>query len=382
MMSHGQDRAPSERGLKRQRRRRGCEREMRRSVVAFAYWARKHGLTRREIAARLGVPGRTLVRWEGQWRRNRMILRARGRPVERADPDLRRAVLAVFGLMGPQVGLPTLRHLFPEVPRAELIDLQRRYRRLFRRRKRWAVHVLRWTRAGSVWAMDFADPPGPVDGLYEKLFCVRDLGSDKQLLGLPSPGKSTHLTTQTLTALVRWLGPPLVIKCDNDGVFTAGELKTRAEEHQVLLLFSSERIPAYNGAIEAGIGSLKTRAHYESARHDRPGEWTCDDVEAAVQQANETARPRGWLGPTPNQAWHDRVPLRDDEREEFLATYRRHYTRESAARGVPWGVQLQHREKASIDRVAISRSLVDHGYLLIRRRRITPPFSRSRVDII
>ena len=46
------------------------------------------------------------------------------------------------------------------------------------------------------------------------------------------------------------------------------------------------------GACEAVIGSLKSRAHHKLARNDRPGEWTCDNVEAARVMANEAAARR------------------------------------------------------------------------------------------
>jgi transposase InsO family protein len=311
-----------------------------------------------------------------------MAILPRGRPQQRVDPDLRRAILAMLDLMGPQVGLPTLRHLFPDASRGELLDLQRRYRRFCRHRDRCLRHVLEWTRPGTVWAMDFTEPPAPIDAVYDQVFCVRDLASGKQLMGLPCPGKSARVVVSTLTALSRWLGCPLVLKCDNDAVFTAGEFAAWARDTRVLLLFSPEHTPAYNGAIEAGIGSLQTRAQHAAVRHGRPGEWTCDDVEAAVRQANETARPWGRNGPTPDEAWRHRLPLPNEEREQFLATYRRRYARECIERGVPWGVHLQHREKASIDRVAISRALIDHGFLFIRRRRIAPPISRARADRI
>ena len=39
-------------------------------------------------------------------------------------------------------------------------------------------------------------------------------------------------------------------------------------------LYSPERTPSYNGSVEAGIGSISVRAHYQSARADRPGDWT------------------------------------------------------------------------------------------------------------
>jgi transposase InsO family protein len=295
---------------------------------------------------------------------------------------MRRTILAVLGLMGPEVGLPTLRAIFPRVARSELIDLQRHCRFVFRRRHRWLVHVLKWTRAGVVWAMDFADPPATIDGLYRKLFCVRDLASGKQLLALPCPDKSTRTVLMALEALARWLDLPLVLKCDNEASFCAHALKGWAREKGVLLLFSPEAMPSYNGSIEAGIGSIKTRTHYEAARHGRPGEWTCDDVEAAVQQANTTARPRGRSGPTPKEIWNERMPLGQPERELFWRTYRQRYARECTQRGLHWGQRLQHREQASIDRVAIGRSLIEHGFLLVRRKRISLPIRRRKVKKI
>jgi hypothetical protein len=58
----------------------------------------------------------------------------------------------------------------------------------------------------------------------------------------------------------------------------------------------------YNGAIEAGIGSLKTRTERQALWAGRPGPWTWQDVEAARQEANATARPHGAYGPTPEQS--------------------------------------------------------------------------------
>ena len=371
-----------QRGTGRQRRRRRCERQVRIAAVAFLRWCRGRGVSGEEVSQRLGVQRATLRRWECQWRHDRMGLRSRGRPPDRVDREVRRSILAVLGLMGPELGLPTLRKIFPQVARSELIELQRHCRFVFRRRHRWLVHVLEWTRAGAVWAMDFADPPAPIDRLYRKLFCVRDLASGKQLLALPCPDKSTRTVLVALEALARWLEMPLVLKCDNESSFCAHELKAWARDKGVLLLFSPEAMPSYNGSIEAGIGSIKTRAHYEAARQGRPGEWTCDDVEAAVQQANTTARPHGHLGPTPQETWNDRMPLGQAERELFGRTYRRCRARECTERGLPWGQQLQHREQASVDRVAIGRALIEHGFLLVRRKRISLPIRRQKVNKI
>jgi hypothetical protein len=40
------------------------------------------------------------------------------------------------------------------------------------------------------------------------------------------------------------------------------------------------------------------------------------------------------------------------------------------------------REQASVDRVAIGRSLIEHGFLLVRRKRISLPIRRQRVNKI
>src|SRR5581483_8822513 len=91
---------------------------------------------------------------------------------------------------------------------------------------------------------------------------------------------------------------------------------TQAFLHQagVLALYSPPRTPRYNGAIEAGIGSLKTRTETHASRHGRPGQWTSDDVAAAQEEANATARPQGPTGPTPEESWQGRRRLTSTER--------------------------------------------------------------------
>lgn len=370
------------RGLPRQRRQLRCERNVRKAVVALCRAYRRRGMSRREIARRIRLSESTLRRWELQWRRDRMDLKPRGRPPDVADRETRKEVLVMMAVLGPDVGLPTLRHEFPDVARGELRELQRHARRAYRRRRRWLVHMLHWTRAGAVWAMDFSDPPAPIDGLYPKLFCVRDLASGRQLLALPCLDKSTETVLAALRSLTRWMGAPFVLKCDNEGAFRSEEIQAWARGLGLRILYSPPHTPEYNGSIEAGIGSIKTRAHHEAARQGRPGEWTCDDVEAALQQANTTARPRGHRGPTPQEMWIDRIPIGKTERTMFQRTYRRRAMDERRERGLPWYVRLQHGEQASIDRVAIGRALIDHGFLLIRRRRVSLPNRHRKCAVI
>jgi transposase InsO family protein len=306
-----------------------------------------------------------------------MRLKPRGRPVDRADREARQAILLMFSLMGPTVGLPTLQDIFPDIARSQLVEMQRRYRFAYRKNNRVLLHALRWTRPGSVWAMDFSDAPCAIDGTYEKILMVTDLASREKLFALPAVSADAITTRQALEALFRWHEAPLVMKSDNGSSFVAEEVTEFLRSHGVLPLLSPPGTPRYNGSVEAGIGSVKTRAHYESARHDRPGVWTCGDVEAARLAANETGHPEGQHCPTPDVAWSRREPVTLEERHALHDTYRRFERLERQERSLLPDVELSRREQASIDRIAISRALIERGLLLVRRRRITPPFSQQ-----
>ena len=113
------------------------------------------------------------------------------------------------------------------------------------------------------------------------------------------------------------------------------------------------------------MATLKQLAHVASAQCDRPGEWTRDDIERARLRMNEEGRPRGASGPTPNQIWDGRTRIAAEERRRFVAQCARY---RGASRA-----QRQHREASAIDRSAIAKTLIDQGFLLVRRRRITLP---------
>jgi len=373
---------PTRRGLPGQKSRRQAECRVRRTALACVRLGRRRGQSLMEQATDLGISDRTLRRWQRRWQDDHLDIRPRGRPPRHATRRERQALLALFNVLGPHVGLPTLQCHFPGVARGELIELQRRWRYALHRRRNLLLYQLHWRRAGAIWAADHAHPPTAIDGHFSRLLLIRDLPSSYQLAGLPTLGEDGEGLRRLLDSLVRWYGAPLVLKADNGGAFTAEATREWADQHGVLLLISPPRTPKYNGSAEAGIGSIKTRAHYQSVRHGRPGHWTCDDVEAAVQQANETARPRGRWGPTPAEMWSQRLPIGETERRQFQRTYRRRYVRECQQRGLPWSVEVQRSERLSIDRVAISQALIEHGYLAIRRRRISTPFSqRSLVRI-
>lgn len=171
-----------------------------------------------------------------------------------------------------------------------------------------------------------------------------------------------------LTALFSEFGTPLVLKCDNGSGFIDHRVAAFLTERGVHLLFSPPGTPRYNGACEAGIGSMKTRALHIAASNGRPANWTCDDIEGARLQANETARPNGPWAPSPDQMWNTRAQIDDSERRTFGETMR--MLKAEAYR------QQAPIDAAQVDREVLTRALLHHGLLRISRRRYPQPISR------
>jgi len=362
------------RGWEAQRERRRMECAVRQRVADTYQRLKSRGATRADAAPRLGTSVRTLSSWERQHRRGELAPRPRGRPVEELDRETRDRIEHVLDLLGAFEGLPVLQVLFPKVPRAELESQLRRYR------DRWAgehhvdVYACRWLQAGAVWAMDFAEPPQPIDGRFNFVLLVRDLGSGKSLLWLPVEHKTGQVVHDALKALFSRWGAPLLVKEDNDLAFRTPGVRGLMSAHGVEYLLSPTYTPRYNGSCESGVGTLKTYTHHEAARHDRPDEWNCDDVEAARLRANELSRPQGLDGLSPDEAWYSRPMLASGERYNFRGELEERREQCLAERKSEKGGELDRDECASAERQAMAKALVACGLLLVRRRRISPPF--------
>jgi transposase InsO family protein len=371
------------RGFEAQRKRREEERLAKVAAVQFALWAkREHRYSTRESARRLRLSSATLSSWLRGWRKDVLALAPRGRPTIDSDRDLRLAVLAIFDLCGPEVGQPTLQEFFPSMPARELLDLADRYRDFHCNGKNVLVHALTWNEPGTVWAMDYTVPPNVIEGVYKTILCVRDLASGKTLAAMPSDHDDARTTIDVLRALFAEHGPPLCIKSDNGCHFVAGEVQALLAEYRVAHLRSPFYSPTFNGSIEAGICSLKIRAHYEAARHNRPGEWTTDDVEGARLRGNELGRPHGMARGTPDAEWARRAPIAEDTRRSLLALISQYELEEARRRGYQEGAPLGDDVRLSIGRDAIGRALCQLGFVHYRRRRIplpNPRFVRSRI---
>jgi transposase InsO family protein len=353
-----------------QRPQRELEQQVRAEVAGFVARLRTAGIAAGVAADLLGIPARTLRLWRI---RTEAVLRpapALGRPHVRCVSEEAENVLGFLHSHGPHVGLPSLRASFPRVARAELEDLLRCYRHLWQAAHPRLLCELHWAVPGAVWALDLTEVSPVIDGRYRYVLAVRDLASGMQLSWQPVADLSVAAVLPELTLLFTVYGAPLVLKSDNGSAFRAARYQGLLRRFQVWPLYSPPGKPWYNGAIEASIGSLKTRTQFAALRRGHEEEWTSADLERAREEANTVARPRGPAGLTPAEAWEARRPPISTEREHFGATVRIREEERRRQEGLGREVELDHYEQAGLHRRVLEAALVQHGYLWLTRRRI------------
>ena len=369
---------PARRGFAGQRHAREHEQTVRLHVVWAGCDLHEAGWHWTDTADFFHLAPRTLRNWRHDSTGTSLRNVPLGRPVQAASRGERNNVIHFLDEWGPAVGLPTLQTMFPTLARAALADILSRYRRVWRRLHQQTVHVLHWSEVGRVWAIDFHGPRPAVDGLYPDLLAVRDLASGQQLAWLPVSEATAATVVSVLTSLFVVQGAPLVLKSDNGSAFGAKEVQALCGQFGVQNLFSPPQMPRYNGSIEAGIGSLTTRTEQAAARRGYPGDWTYDDTVVARLEANATSRPHGVNGPCPDELWSARTPITQAERDAFGRTI--HWLRKGIELSLedPNPDPLPEMEHRALMRQAVSRALVEHGYLHYTRRRIYPPIRNGK----
>jgi hypothetical protein len=158
--------------------------------------------------------------------------------------------------------------------------------------------------------------------------------------------------------------------------FLAEALQAFLLEARVWVLSSPPGRPAYNGAIEAGIGSLKTRTDEHAQSRGWIDGWTFDDLAAARAEANHAPRGRG---PSPAEVWRARPPVTALERACFDLVVQRRRFEARTRLGIPPDADLDHWHQSALDRQALRRALVEHGDLSFTRRSIPLPLNRRKV---
>lgn len=371
-LCHPNDRPTTRRGFARQHLARERERILRGNVAELTRWTLNLGFSLPETANRLNLSPRTLRDWCADFRIEIPRIHLLGRPTLRSPLEDRTEAIDVLKELGPATSVATLRECFPWMPRVEVEDLVKRYRRVCRKRYSADPYTLSWRRVGAVWAIDFSEAPCLIDGIYPYLLAVRDLASHQQLLWVPTRDMTAPTTIETLAMLFTLHGAPLLLKADNGSAFIADATREFLSPFGVNLLFSPPHTPEYNGSIEAGIGSLKTRTERYASRNGHPAYWTMDNVAAAHIEANATARPHGETSPTPDDLWESRHPLSLAERHSFQETVQKQRQALSPKEDLP------DMEERRMQREAIRRALVEHGILLLSRRRIPLPITSQK----
>ncbi len=367
------------RGLPGQLHERLSERRTRIRVLAFAQWMRWGGSDRGAIAMAIGLSASTLAYWERRWAdlADRLKPEALGAPARQSDPVLRNAVYAMIAIFGPDIGVPSLQEAFPAASRGELWELLGRARRDFwnAQQARWCS-VLRWNQAGTVWAMDYFDPPTPIDGVYRAVLTVRDLASGFVLAALPVEHADAESTVASLTSLFLQYGAPLVLKADNGSHFTAESVRALLREWRVELLLSPPYTPSYNGSCEAGNGAIKTRVEHLAKRDGTPGRWTANHLEAARNWSNR--RTPDVNSRAPEDRWNHRPTLMPGHRDQMAVAIAGSRQRRLASHASAKSLdsRITTLSSASLERYSIAEALIGIGYLTIRSRRIPQPLSK------
>ena len=336
---------------------------MRRDAVTFL---KDDGVKIPEGASLLCMSAGTLRGWRRRHDRGVLGPNLLGRPPYLYTDQTEREIRGTARAVGLKVSVRYVREKMGHLPRAVVERVVRDYKRELHRDLLDWQQKLNWEEAGRVWCCDWTEPETPVDGMYGQILVVRDLGAGFNLKSLPVVGKSAAMACRVMESLFIAYGAPLVLKTDGGSEFLAGVFKELMQREGVVHLVSPFYYPPYNGSIEAGIGSLKTHAWHEALRRGRRGHLTCDDVEAGRLIANETSRPWGPKGMSPNQVWRSRSPISDGERVAFI---RSHNENRKECDKLD---ERTESERKTDERRAIERTLVDGGYLVVNRRRITP----------
>lgn len=208
----------------------------------------------------LRMPYSTLRRWRARRRATCPIRRKPGPAKTCALPvaDFRSRVARLLHGMRRSRGSGRLVADFAScLSRRRIRAFVARRRQRRNRRLRASRHHVSWRLPNLAWAIDaFHLRHGPGDpGAVVVL--ARDLASHHHFEPLVLPAESAADNLRWLHRLTARHGPPLFLKRDNGAPFNAEVIDEFLAERGILPINSPIRRPAYNGAIEHGVGSCK-----------------------------------------------------------------------------------------------------------------------------
>jgi len=368
------------RGAGRQCAQRGVERTARRGVLARVRWAGWNGWSRGRCARALRLTTATLAEWWRRWddptdRLKPSPLGARPLTCSAAS---RTDVTLFLTLHGTAFGVATLQDHFPALSRRDLACLLHLTRmEVDHVAAGGYYHCITWFGAGRVWALDHTEPPMPIENRYRWVLTVRDLASGCTLAATAVESPDAQSTIDVLRTLCAQHGPPLLLKADNGPAFTSWETRAFLDEHGIELLLSPAYTPTYNGACEAGNGTIKHLMHQIACRHDRPEIWSLDDLEAARLLANHRITDRDQTF-TPEERFAVRTSITGDERHRFAMAIAGERERRTADSEIASARGARRMAADALERQAIAAALLGTGVITIRSRRVRLSYSKHK----
>jgi transposase InsO family protein len=353
---------------------RSLEHRVRLRALARIRWAKWRGWSLKQIARALQLDLTTISNWQRRFddpadRLTSKPLGARpllASPIERAD------VLNFIALFG-DLGLQPLTDHFPQLARRDLCCLLHLARQEAHdiHRGGWYRSVS-WHRPGAIWAMDHTEPPTAIDGQFDSVLTVRDLTTGCVLAAHAVRTEDAASTIHILIDLFLRYGPPLVLKADNGSAFVAQATVDFLNHYHVVLLRSPPYTPTYNGACEAGNGTIKHLTHTIACRHDRPGHWTLDDLEAARLWANRRITDRAQTQ-TPEQRFAERIATTANDRNNLRLAIQGAGRRRLTHLHIANDGRTANMVADALERQAIADALLGLGVCTIRNRPVRLP---------
>jgi len=335
-------------------------------------WATWHGWSRARATRALGIDSATLQAWQRRWDdlADRLLSVPLGATPLTCSALAKGEVTNFLTMYGTALGVAVLQDHFPALSRRDLSCLLHLARlEVDHVAAGGYYHCLTWHHPGRAWALDHTEPPSPIDGQYRFVLTVRDLASGCTLAAMAVASEDAITTIDVLRALFAQYGPPLLLKADNGPGFTSVLMRAFLNHHDVQLLLSPAYTPTYNGACEAGNGTIKHLTHQIACRHNRPECWTLDDLEAARLLANHRITDRVQTL-NPEERLAKCIPITTDDRVRFRATIAKHRERRRVDSEIATAHGLRRIAADALERQAIADALLDTGAITIRSRRV------------
>ena len=359
------------RGAEAQRPERDMEASLRRRALAMLVVGRRRGLRRAAVARAMGLAPDMLACWQQEHDRRCLCSvegpaesTCLGRPPLPEPPALVRDMCHVCHVFGPGLGVRSLHDDFPDASWRTCLALTMDSRRELRDQLREArALTCIWTTPGTVWATDVWKPEAPIESEFRYVLDVRDLASGFMVASEPLEQATADTVGGVLDRLYGQFGPPLVCKTDNGSEFLGAGSWEVHHYHGVEQLLSPVELPSYNGACEAGHGSIRYRAERLARRDGRPGDWSLNHLAGARDWANDLVEARRPI--SASRRFEGRPRIGRQQRLDFRQAVLANKQRRCAAlrRKAAEGQQCLSISSPSITRPAIAVALRDLGYL-------------------